>query len=236
MIVLRIVFIAQLVLMLPAFAFFVATPANLHTAILLLYLLPVGCVLALYALWQFKTHPDRRRLAMATAATPLLCLALPFGIVSLNGGPVAPALLISAITVLLAAALLVLLGRTDQWRNTRVFANRHFNLVYLMALGLLLALLWLPVLAWLGGRESIPMPTDLAGRDPIIRIASLYFIAIAVPSIGLSVFALFYAPVGLVRNPAGRVIHAGQLLAALLLLVSLAALAFAVFIGMLNPG
>ena len=236
MTLLRTIFIAQLVMMLPAFAFFVVTPVNLHTGILLFYLVPPGFVLTLYALWQWKTHPDRRRLALATAATPLICLAAPFGIVSLIGGPVPGAVLVAVVILLIAIAIFVLLGKTDQWRVGGLFANRHFNLVYVLAMVILFALLWIPALVWLSGRESISLPMDVVGYRGTFRIALHYYIAVAAPSLMLCLFALFYAPVGLVRNAGGRIVHLLQLVAALLLLASLAACAVVVLITMANPG
>ena len=154
----------------------------------------------------------------------------------LNGGPVAPAVLVVAVLALLAVAALVLLARTDQWRGTGMFASRHFNYSCLVALGTLLLMLWFPIIAALAASNSISLPTELADRDRIFGIAALYLIAIAVPSVCLSIFSLLYAPVGLVRNRGGRAVHLGQFIAALLLLASLTAVAFTVSIFLVNPG
>lgn len=108
MLCLRIVFIAQLLLMLAAFAFLIAASTTIYTALLYLYLVPVGLIMALFALWRYIKHPARRPLALATGATPVLCLGLPFGILALNGGPVAPALLITATVLLIVGAVFVL--------------------------------------------------------------------------------------------------------------------------------
>ncbi|MEQ9563659.1 MAG: hypothetical protein RLN69_14165 [Woeseiaceae bacterium] len=236
MTLLRTVFIVQLVLMLPAFAFLVVTPASFQTLGLLFYLVPPGFVIALYGLWQWKTHPERRRLALATAATPLICLALPFGIVALNGGPVPQSVLTLAVIVLIVFAVFVLLGKTDQWRDGGAFSNRHFNFVYLLVLLILFALLWLPALVWLPGRENIVLPAQRAGAAPLLDIAIWYYLAVATPSFLLSLFALIYAPVGLVRNANGRVMHLLQVLAALLLMMSLAVCAYVGVVVLANPG
>ena len=236
MILLRVTFIAQLVLMLPAFAFLLVTPIHLGTVAMYFYLIPIGSVAAIYALWQFIKHPARRRLAAATIATPVLCLGVPVGVYWLNGGPVAPAVLVAAVIALLVIAALVLLGRTDQWRGAGMFASKRFNYGFLIALGALLLMLWFPVIVGLAASETISLPADIADRDRIYSVAALYFIAVSVPAMCLSLFTLLYAPAGLVRNRGGRVIHLGQLITALLLLTSLIAVAFAVSIFMFNPG
>lgn len=236
MILLRFVFITQLVLMLPVFALLLVTPASLGTVGIYFYLTPIGFVLALYALWQLIKHPARRRLAAATFATPILCLGAPAVVYTLNGGPVAPAVLIAAVVLLIATAIVALLGTTNQWRETGMFASKHFNYGCLTALGVMLLMLWFPIIAGLAASESISLPTDIADRDRILRVAALYFIAVATPAACLSLFTLLYAPVGLVRNRGGRAVHLGQLIAALLLLATITAVAFTVFVFMFNPG
>lgn len=229
-------FIAQLVLMLPAFAFFVVTPASLQTLGLLFYLVPAGFIFTLYALWQWKTHPERRRLALATAATPMICLALPFGIVSLNGGPVPEAVLVAAVILLIVIAIFVLLGKTDQWRGGGVLANRHVNVVYALVLFILFALLWLPVLVWLPGQGSIVLPAQGSGATALLDIAIWYYVAVGAPSLLLSLFALIYAPVGMLRSAGGRGVHLLQFLGALLLLGSVVVCGFVGFVVLANPG
>jgi hypothetical protein len=235
-ILLRVIFIAQLVLMLPVFAVLLVTPVYLGTVAIYAYLTPIGLAVALYALWQLIKHPARKRLAAATLATPVLCLGAPVVVYWLNGGPVAPAVLVLAVLALLAIAAVVLLATTDQWRGTGMFASKHFNYGCLVALGALLLMLWYPIIAALTASNSISLPTELADRDRIFGIAALYLIAIAVPAVCLSIFSLLYAPVGLVRNRDGRAIHLGQFIAALLLLASLTAVAFTVSIFLVNPG
>jgi hypothetical protein len=236
MILLRVIFIAQLVLMLPAFAFLLVTPVHLGTIAIYLYLAPIGVATALYALWRLVKHSAGKRMAVATLATPVLCLGAPVGVYSLNGGPVTPAVLVAAVLALLVIAAFALLGTTDQWRGTGMFANKRFNLGCLVALAALLLMLWFPVIAGLAASESISLPADMPGRDQVIKVASLYFIAVAVPAVCLSLFTLVYAPVGMVRNRGGRVVHLGQLITASLLLVSLTAVALSVYVFMLNPG
>lgn len=138
MILLRGIFIAQLVLMLPVFALLLVTPVHLGNVAIYVYLTPIGCVVALYALWQFVKHPARRRLAAATLATPVICLGAPVVVYLLNGGPVPPAVLVLAVLVLIAITIVALLGTTDQWRGTDLFASRYFNNGCLIALAALL--------------------------------------------------------------------------------------------------
>jgi len=236
MILLRIIFIAQLILMLPVFAFLLVTPPHLGTVAIYFYLTPVAIIAVLFALWQFIKHPIRRRLAGATIATPVVCLGAPVFMYSLNGGPMPPALLVIAVLVLLVIAALVLLGKTDQWHGTGMFANRRFNVGCLVALGALLLMLWFPIIVGLAANQSISLPTNIADRDRIYMVAGLYLMAVAVPAVCLSLFTMLYAPVGLVRNRGGRVLHLGQLLTALLLLATLTAVAFAVSVLLVNPG
>lgn len=222
--------------MLPAFAYLLLTPVYLGTVAIILYLGPVGLLAALFALLQFIRHPARRRLAAATAATPFLCLVAPIGITRLNGGPVDPALLIIAVVTLIVVAALILLSNTGQWRGQGLFANKRFNLAIVVALGVLFLLLWFPIIAWLASDRSYVLPSNIVDRDQVLKAGALYFIAVAVPGLCLSLFALLYAPVGLVRNSGGRVGHFGQLVVALALLASLIALALVASIGMVNPG
>jgi len=236
MILLRVIFIAQLVIMLPVFAVLLVTPVYLGTVAIYVYLTPIALAAALYALWQFIKHPARRRLAAATLATPVLCLGTPVVVYWLNGGPIAPAVLVVAVLALLAIAAVVLLATADQWRGAGMFASKHFNYGCLVALGALLLTLWFPIVAGLAASDAISLPTDIAERDQVYRVAALYFIAVAVPAVCVSIFALLYAPVGLVRNRGGRLVHLGQLITALLLLTSLTAVAFAVSVFMVNPG
>ncbi len=236
MILLRVIFIFQLVLMLPAFAYLLLTPAHLGTLALLFYLVPIGLLASLVALWQFIRQPNRRRLAAAIFATPFLCLAAPLGITSLSGGPVAPAVLIVAVVALIIVAALVLLSNTGQWREAGLFANRRFNMAIVIALSVFFLLLWFPIIAWLSSDTAYSLPSNMVDRNQVVKAGALYLIALAVPGFCLSVFSLLYAPVGLVRNPGGRVAHFGQLVMALILLASLLAVALAVFVGMINPG
>jgi hypothetical protein len=232
MILLRVLFIAQLVLMLPAFAFLLLTPVHLGTVAVVRYLAPFGLSAALFASWQLIKHADRRSLAAATAATPFLCLAAPFAINSLNGGPVGPAVPIIALIALIVAAALVLLSNTGRWRGCGLFANRRFNLAIFVALGVLFLLLWFPIIAWFASEQSYLLPSNLIDRDNVVQAGVIYCIAIAVPGLCLSLFALLYAPVGLLRNPGARVVHFGQFVMALLLLASLIFVAFGIYVGM----
>ena len=222
--------------MLPAFASLLTTPVYLGTVAIYVYLVPVGSIAALYALWRFIKYPPERRLAGATIATPVVCLGMPVGVYWLNGGPVAPAVLVVAVLVLLAIAFIVLLATTDQFRGRGMFASNHFNRVCLVALGTLLLALWFPIVAALAAGNAIALPTEMADRDRVFGVAALYLIAVAIPAVGLSIFTLLYAPVGLVRNRGGRLVHVGQLVIALLLLATLAAIAFTVSILLVNPG
>lgn len=236
MIFLRVVFVAQLILMLPVFATLLVTPPHLGTVAIYLYLTPVAIVTVVFAVWQFIKHSDRRRLAAAIVATPVVCLGAPIVIYSLNGGPLPPAVLVVTVLILLTIAALVLLGKTDQWRGTGLFANKSFNISCLIGLGAFLLMLWFPIIVGLAANQSISFPTNIADRDRIYSVAALYLIAVGLPAVCLSLFTLLYAPVGLVRNPGGRLLHLGQLISALLLLATLTAVAFAVFIFMVNPG
>ena len=222
--------------MLPAFASLLTTPVYLGTVAIYIYLVPVGLAAATYALWRLARHPAEKRLAAATLATPLICLGAPIGVHWLVGGPVTPVVLVVAILALLAIAFVVLLATTDQWRGKGMFASKPFNSVCLVALGTLLLLLWFPIIAALAAGNAIELPDAMAERDRVFGMAALYFIAVAIPAVGLSLFALLYAPVGLVRNPGGRLVHVGQLLTALLLLASVTAVAFSVSLFLVNPG
>jgi hypothetical protein len=236
MILSRAIFIAQLVLMLPAFALLLVTPASLNTILIYFYLVPVGIAATLFALWRFARHPAERRLAAATLATPIVCLGLPMLVYSVNGGPVTPTLLVAAVLALLVFAALLLLGKTAQFRGTGLFASKRFNVGCLVALCALLLMLWFPIVVGLAASQSIVLPTDIADRDRIITVAALYLLAVAIPASFLSLFMLLYAPVGLFRNRDGRVIHLGQLITALVLLATLASLAMVGSILMVNPG
>ena len=117
MIVLRLVFLAQLLVMLSGWTILVATPVDFHTLALMFYLVIIAAVVLVYALWQAIRHPARRRWAVATAATPLLCLTTPFFLVWLNGGPIHPAVLVGLVIVSGVVACFILLARSEQWRD-----------------------------------------------------------------------------------------------------------------------
>lgn len=236
MTILRIAFFAQLAIMLPAFVSMIAAAASFGSLALFFYVLPPGAVFFLYALWQFFRHPDRRRLALATAATPLFCLGGPILFHNLHNGPLPPAILIPAIAIVIAVSIYTLLGRTQQWRGTGWSANRLLNRNYLLSLLLVLALLWLPAIAWLGWHDAIALPKNNAERDVYIRIIGYYFIGVAAPAACLSVFGMFYAPVGLFRSADGRLLHVGQLLLSLLVLLTLVVMVLVAWLGAANPG
>ena len=61
MIVLRLVFLAQLLVMLSGWTILVATPVDFHTLALMFYLVIIAAVVLVYALWQAIRHPARRR-------------------------------------------------------------------------------------------------------------------------------------------------------------------------------
>lgn len=230
------IFIAQLIVMLPAFASLVATPIGRETVFILLYLTPVGIAAILFAAWQYVRHPAHRAVAMATAATPIVCLASPFAVQKFNDGPIAPYTLIAVVLALTLLAVLAILGRARNWRGGGAFANRQFNVMLLLVSATLLALLWFPIMGWLATREIIHLPVDRASRDDLIRIAGMYFIAVAIPALCLSLFALVYAPIGLARNAGTRLVHSGQLACALVTLTSLGVGALLVLVAASNPG
>ncbi len=101
---------------------------------------------------------------------------------------------------------------------------------------MLLVLYWIPIIAWLYLQDSVKLPTNISDRDNVLRVGAIYFVTVAGPALILSLFAILYAPVGLFRNPGGRLAHTGQLVLALTTLVSLTVGAFAVAIAMFNPG
>jgi hypothetical protein len=117
-----------------------------------------------------------------------------------------------------------------------LFANQVLNRNYLLSLLLVLALLWLPAIVWLGWRDAIALPKNIAERDVFIRIIGYYLIGVAAPAACLSLFGMFYAPVGIVRNAGGRLLHVGQLLLSLLLLLTLAVMIIVAWLGAANPG
>ena len=236
MIVLRLVFLAQLLVMLSGWTILVATPVDFHTLALMFYLVIIAAVVLVYALWQAIRHPARRRWAVATAATPLLCLTTPFFLVWLNGGPIHPAVLVGLVIVSGVVACFILLARSEQWRDDGMFAKHHFNVGFLATLVALLVLYWIPIIGWLYAQDTVSLPRDIRERDQILRVVGIYYASVAGPALLLSLFTVLYAPIGLVRNPRGRIIHAGQLLIALLALASLTVGAFALGVAMINPG
>ncbi len=236
MIAVRLVFFAQLLVMLSAFAIFVVTPIDFHTLALMFYLVSIAAAAMVFALWQFVRHRSRRDWALATVATPILCLTTPFLIARLNGGPLHPAVLIVVLVATVVGALLVLLARSEQWKGEGVFASKRLNVWFLTVLGALLTLTWIPFAYGLFNQGSVSLPRNIGERDWIIRLGGIYFASVAGPALVLSVFAMLFAPIGVVRNPGSRIVHIGQLLLALLTFVSLAIGAFAAWIAMVYPG
>ncbi|MFK8031285.1 MAG: hypothetical protein AB8G18_13700 [Gammaproteobacteria bacterium] len=101
---------------------------------------------------------------------------------------------------------------------------------------LLLALNLAPIIAWLYLQGSISLPGTVAEREHVFRMGAVYVVLVAGPALILSLFTMLYALVGLLRNPAGRLIHLGQLVLALITLALLSAGAFALVIAVINPG
>lgn len=236
MTVLQLVFFAQLLVMLSGWVILVATPVDFHTLALMFYLVIIAAVVLIYALWQAVRHPARRRWAIATAATPLLCLTTPFFLTWLNGGPIHPAVLVGLVIMSGVVACFMLLARAEQWRDDGMLANYRFNVWFLAALGALLALYWIPIIGWLHAQDTVSLPRDIRERDQVLRFVGIYYASVAGPALLLSLFTLLYAPIGLARNRRGRIIHAGQLLIALLALASLTVGAVALGVAMINPG
>ena len=236
MMTLRLVFFAQLLVMLSAFAILVATPVDFHTLALMYYLVIIAATVLMYASWQFIRHPARRGWAAATAATPVLCLTAPFMITHLNGGPIHPGVLAASVIALGVAAFCTLLARSGQWRDDGVFTNRRFNLAFVAVTGLLLVMYWLPIIGRLCNQDTLSLPNDIRERDSMLWRIGIYFVSVAGPALLLSVFTMLYAPIGLVRNTGGRIVHVGQLLIALLSLASLSIGAMALGVAMINPG
>ncbi len=232
----RIVFFVQLLFTLSAFTAFLLTPTDFQTLGILFYSVTIGMAAALFALWQFIRHPARRKWALATLATPVICLTTPFLIVGLVGGPVAPAGLVVAVLALVAIVSLVLLSRKRLWQAGSLFASRRFNIGFVIVLFALLALYWVPIANWASTQDSMTLPNDIKERDRLFRLGLYFFVTVAGPALMLSLFTLLYAPIGLVRGSGGRVIHFGQLLLAVIALASLGAGAFVVGIAMVNPG
>lgn len=233
---LRLVFIAQLLVMLTGFVSILLTPAEFQTVAVMFYLAIVGFIVLLYAAWQFIRHPDRRALAAATIVTPLVCLTSPFLIVRLTGGPIEPGTITAAVLAVVAVAAVMFLSKKAHWQAGGRFADSRLNKTILISLAVMLVLYWTPVVAWLYPQESIRLPTTISERDQVLRIAAVWFITIAGPACIASLLTLLYAPVGLIRNSGGRLLHAGQLILSLLTLASLAIGALFVAIAMVNPG
>lgn len=236
MIMLRLVFFAQLLVMLSGFAILLVTPTDFQTLAVLFYSIIIGFAVLLYALWQFVRHPGRRAWAGACGATPVVCLATPFLIGWLNDGPLPPSALLFVLVAFIISSILWLLVKSEQWRVGGLFSNKRVNTGIAVALGALFALYWLPIVGWLADQDSISLPANIRDRDELVRIAALYFILVAGPALFLSLFTLLYAPVGLVRYRSGSALYIGQLTLALLSLASLAAGGFAVSIAVINPG
>ncbi len=85
-----------------------------------------------------------------------------------------------------------------------MFASKQFNYGCWIALGVMLLLLWFPIVAGLASSNSISLPDNIGERDQVIKAAALYFIAVAIPASCLSLFTLLYAPVGLVPTAAAE--------------------------------
>ena len=97
-------------------------------------------------------------------------------------------------------------------------------------------MLWFPMIVGLAAARPISLPTNMVDRDRIIMVARLYLMAVAIPAACLSLTTMLYAPVGLVRNRGGRIVHLGQLIIAISLLATVVWIVLIVFFLMLNPG
>ena len=101
-----------------------------------------------------------------------------------------------------------------------MFASKRFNKRYLLTLVALFSLFWLPVVMWVATGGAVLSGAEDSGRS--IPVAGfLYYALVTLPAFFLSLFALIYAPIGIVRNAGLRLLHVGQFLVAVVLLAPL---------------
>ena len=114
-----------------------------------------------------------------------------------------------------------------------MFRSRRTNKRYLLALAALLVLLWVPAIFWIANGA----PPQSGPDDSFSVVVLIYYIAVSVPALCLSLYALIHAPVGLIRNAGVRMVHFGQLVTALALLLTLTPIAlFAYLMSTGGPG
>jgi hypothetical protein len=231
---LRAVFLIQLILMTPAFLFFLATPANVYTLLLLSGLIPAAIVTTLTALWHAARHPDRRPLAAAIICMAVVCLGLPFLLQGIGGGPVPVPWLITLGAAAAFIAAVVLMGRAPRWGRQQSTATRS-GCRLLASMASVLGLLWTPALGWLSNSALRERLAEV-DADTALTLALAYYLPLSIAAAALTFFGLANAVAGLIRSPPDRLLHSGQLLAGLLLLATLCALTFVAMIGMTNPG
>ncbi|MCL4792334.1 MAG: hypothetical protein KJ040_09825 [Gammaproteobacteria bacterium] len=236
MTLLRMVFFGQLLVMLPVLGLFLATPAGLGTLYLLVMLVPAALATGIYALWQAWRYPPHRLLALATLTTPVVVLATPFVREALALEPVPGPVLAVCATVLAAGGLLALLAGRRRWDTGRIFRAPRFNYWLLATIACALLLIWLPAVGWLAVRGFTGDAGEPIDGNTLRTAALTYFAVVSVPALAVMVFGLLYAPVGLLRNPSARILHAGQLASALLLMVSLGLVALGLGLALINPG
>ena len=194
--------------------FVLTTPENLNSLVFMFLLLPVCGVCYLVALWHLVRVPRPWPLAALTFATPIAGYTVVATANALFGLPVVSLvnLLLTALGGIAAAFLLaphkVALLLPSVLADSRIF-NR----------GLLLFLL-LVIFGWIGSVVWFGLPEgtlSIAGtKDSAIFFwIGIWFVSLAAgPS-------LLYAYLGLFRRGAQRLLHAGQLVASLLVIAIL---------------
>jgi hypothetical protein len=236
MILLRTIAGIQLAFILAAAAYFLLVPTDIYTALLVFFGLPACALIAIYAGYQSYRHADRRGLGLATIATPVIGFTLPFVITGAYGGPLPPlpVVLIAMMAAALGAA--ALLAKRGGWMAQGRFVKPGLNQGLAIAMLALLALLWLPMIGIVATAGNITLPLAGSVSDTNLRLGAAYFGTVSALGLATGLFGVVFAPVGLLRNPGGRLLHAVQLVLTLLLFATVGIVVVTAWLFMLNPG
>ncbi|MEZ5499340.1 MAG: hypothetical protein R3E77_07910 [Steroidobacteraceae bacterium] len=213
-----------------------ALPDGLHSVALIVYGGGFGTITATYAIYQAARHPPRRSIALLTIGVTVAGLTVPFIIKSAYGGPVPAPILCAAVLLICACAMAILLSREENWLVGSSFRGKTFNSILALLLGTSTLSLWAvfaklyPNLDPGAGRNAI------LGTRGVLSSGGWSIVGLAIIAFFAGAFAFFYAPIGLIRNDRGRVLHFAQLMLSLVAIATAGAVAFMLLLLLVNPG
>lgn len=227
----HLVLFAQLGLMLPAWVAFVTQPAGLGTLYLVAYAVALGFAVAVYTGWKSLRSSAARPAFCCSVLATCFTVGTPF-VMDGFGLPRVPMQTIAVAACVLALLVAgTLLANRQRWQPGTILGGRSFNKGMLSALAVVIAFIWVPIVVWLAaGLGAGPAGSSLRS------LFLIYYTVVGALAAMLVSVTFLTAIAGLFRHAGSRLIHAGQLVASVVLLLSLSLVAGGIGLALANPG